>query len=107
MKGEDGKETPKKEMDYPSFLDVFSDVTHDTFQRFLICLYLTICVEALAYCWTKKVIFFRKYSYTYVYSCRGDFFKINLDLKAIFSKINIYTVAYGGFNPTGHLPNIT
>ena len=35
MKGEVGKETPKKEMDNPSFLDVFYDVTHDTFQRFL------------------------------------------------------------------------
>ena len=33
--GEVGKETPKKEMDNPSFLDVFYDVTYDTFQRFI------------------------------------------------------------------------
>ena len=30
MRGEVGKETPKKEME----LDLFYDVTHDTFKRF-------------------------------------------------------------------------
>ena len=29
--GEVGKETPKKDMDNPSFLDYFHDVTHPTF----------------------------------------------------------------------------
>ncbi len=35
MDGEVGKETPKKELDNPSFYTYFYDVTQATFQRFI------------------------------------------------------------------------
>ncbi len=36
MEGEGGKETPKKDLDHPSFYTYFYDVTQATFQCFLL-----------------------------------------------------------------------